>query len=437
MRKGSEATVRAGGERAILIHRAGVCCAGGGNPAEDEFLALAQAAGAQVVGQVYNRRLRPDPRFFLGSGKVDEIAVQVVASRAELVLVDESLSPAQERNLERVLHARVLDRTGLILDIFARRARSFEGRIAVERAQLKHLSTRLVRGWTHLERQKGGIGLRGPGETQLEVDRRLIGRRIRRLEGRLETVERRRAGGRMLRRRNGIPVFALVGYTNAGKTTLFNRLTQANAYAANQLFATLDPLLRRIDMPGIGDVILADTVGFVSELPHELIDAFKATLSEAREADLLIHVIDAADPESVEHVGVVNRVLAEIGCAHTPQIEAYNKIDRVNGTPGWRPGSREHPPRAYLSAMSGIGIDTLLRRMGEACGLSSQAIRLELDPTAGRFRARLFALDAVVDEVPRPEGGWTMQVRMREASLESLRRHFAPKCARRIDVDVY
>ncbi len=437
MRKGSETVLRPGGERAILVHRAGTCCAGGGSPIKNEFFALAQAAGAQVVGQVYNRRLRPDPRLFIGSGKAAELAVQVTALEADLVLVDESLSPAQERNIERVVHARVLDRTGLILDIFARRARSFEGRIAVERAQLKHLSTRLVRGWTHLERQKGGIGLRGPGETQLEVDRRLIGRRIRQLEGRLETVARRRAGGRMLRRRNGIPVFALVGYTNAGKTTLFNRLTRANAYVADQLFATLDPLLRRINMPGIGKAILADTVGFVSELPHELIDAFKATLSEAREADLLIHVIDAADPESAEHVGVVNRVLAEIGCAHTPQLEVYNKIDQMNGIPGWRPGSREHPPRVYLSAMSGMGVATLIRSMGEACGLSSPAIRLELDSAAGRFRARLFALDAVVDETPRPEGGWMLQVRMPEAVLESLRRHFAPECARRIDVDVY
>ncbi len=299
------------GERAILV------CAGIGRAPDpdrvEEFTALARSAGAQVLELLTVTRKSADPRFLLGSGKVRELRERVAAAGADLVLVDHELSPSQERNLERELSCRVLDRSGLILDIFAQRARSFEGKLQVELAQLEHLSTRLVRGWTHLERQKGGIGLRGPGETQLETDRRLVSRRIKTLNDRLDRVLVQRETTRRERRRGAVPTIALVGYTNAGKSTLFNRLTQAQSFAADQLFATLDPTVRRLRLaPGL-DVALADTVGFVRDLPHELVAAFRSTLQEARDADLLLHVIDAADPERAERIGQVDRVLESIG----------------------------------------------------------------------------------------------------------------------------
>ncbi|HEY0635755.1 MAG TPA: ribosome rescue GTPase HflX, partial [Gammaproteobacteria bacterium] len=312
------------GERALLVHLD--FRQEGEQEDLDEFRDLALSAGAEPVAVVTGARQTPDPKYFIGSGKAEEIRRQVEQDEVELVLVNHALSPAQERNLERLLQCRVLDRTGLILDIFAQRARSHEGKLQVELAQLKHLATRLVRGWTHLERQKGGIGLRGPGETQLETDRRLLAERIKTLNRRLEKVLLQREQGRKARQRAEIPTVSLVGYTNAGKSTLFNRLTSEGVYAADQLFATLDPTLRRLQLPNGNNCIVADTVGFIRHLPHDLVAAFRATLQESREADLLLHVVDASDPERDAKRHQVNEVLREIGAAEVPQIEVYNKI---------------------------------------------------------------------------------------------------------------
>jgi GTP-binding protein HflX len=309
----------------------------------EEFHQLAVSAGLEPVAIIGGTREKPDPRLFVGTGKADEIQARISETRAQLVLFNHALTPVQERNLEAHLKCRVLDRTGLILDIFAQRARTFEGKLQVELAQLKHLATRLVRGWSHLERQKGGIGLRGPGETQLETDRRLIGRRIKQLNKRLERVRRHRELSRRSRRRATVTAVSLVGYTNAGKSTLFNRLTGAQVYEADQLFATLDPTLRRCELPGLGHVVLADTVGFISDLPPDLVAAFHATLEETVEADLLLHVIDSHDDAHLQQVEEVNRILSAIGASHIPQIEVYNKIDlRYSDDEAVRGGGRSN-----------------------------------------------------------------------------------------------
>jgi GTP-binding protein HflX len=313
------------GERAVLVRLA--VGAAADDEALREFVELAGSAGAIPVAVITGSRRAPDPRLFVGEGKADEIRAAIEAEGAELVIFDHALSPSQERNLEKRLEARVLDRTGLILDIFAQRARSFEGKLQVELAQLRHLATRLVRGWTHLERQRGGIGLRGPGETQLETDRRLIGERITRLRQRLDHVDQQRSHGRKARARAEVPTVSLVGYTNAGKSTLFNRLTAAEVYAADQLFATLDPTLRRLPLDDGGAVVLADTVGFIADLPHELVAAFRATLQETTQARLLLHVIDAASLQREQCMAEVDAVLAQIGAADVPQIRVFNKID--------------------------------------------------------------------------------------------------------------
>jgi GTP-binding protein HflX len=417
-------------ERAVLVQRASNI--GGFEAEREEFAALARAAEARVVGEVENNRPRPDAHSYIGRGKAQALATLVVERDADVVLVDAELAPAQERNLERLLECRVLDRTGLILDIFAQRARSFEGRLEVERAQLRHLSTRLVRGWTHLERQKGGIGLRGPGESQLETDRRLIGQRIAHLSRRLERVQRQRAQGRERRRRTATPVVALVGYTNAGKTTLFNALSGASAQAADRLFATLDPLLRRIKVAGVGPVVVADTVGFVSRLPHELIEAFRATLTEARDADVLIHVIDAAASERDERIAVVNQVLAEIGASDIPQIEVYNKSDLLGARSGLHPRGDAGPERIWLSAREASGLDASHAALARVLGVPEAPVRLELAPEAGRLRARLFALGAVIAETPRPGGGWFLDVRLRTGALDRLLAGLGPRTARAI-----
>src|SRR3954452_10326816 len=320
------------GERAVLV-RLGI-----GAPADpedvSEFEQLAVSAGAVPVARIGGRRDRPDPRFFVGSGKVEEIKAAAAAHDADLVLVDHPLSPSQERNLEKLIERRVLDRSGLILDIFAQRARSHEGKLEVELAQLKHIATRLVRGWTHLERQRGGgIGNRGPGETQLETDRRLIGKRVKTLTERLEKIKQQRETGRQQRAEIPVPSLALVGYTNAGKSTLFRALTGADAYIADQLFATLDPTVRRIVLPGNTQAVVPDTVGLSRELPHELVPAFQSPLTEAREATLLLHVVDVSDPRREEHIDEVNRVLSEIGAGELPQILVFNKIDRIESAP--------------------------------------------------------------------------------------------------------
>src|SRR5689334_668373 len=314
------------GERAVLVH---LGLGAAADPEDiEEFDALARSAGAKPVVNIGGRRDRPDPRFFVGSGKADEIRAIAAAENAEVVLFDHPLSPSQERNLEKLIERRVLDRSGLILDIFAQRARSHEGKLEVELAQLKHIATRLVRGWTHLERQRGGgIGLRGPGETQLETDRRLLGKRVSVLTERLQKIRMQRETGRGARVAIPIPSIALVGYTNAGKSTLFRSLTGEQAYVADQLFATLDPTVRRLQLPGGTPVVAADTVGFIRDLPHALVAAFHSTLTEAREATLLLHVIDASDPQRTEHIEEVERVLQQIGAGDIPSISVFNKID--------------------------------------------------------------------------------------------------------------
>ena len=387
-----------------------------------EFQELSASAGADVVGSFTAVRRSPDPKYFIGRGKVEEIAEAVKVLCAELVLVDQHLSPSQERNLERAVGARVLDRSGLILDIFASRARSFEGKLQVELAQLKHLSTRLVRGWTHLERQKGGIGLRGPGETQLETDRRLIGHRIRTLNGRLEKVMRQRQQQRRARDTAAVPTISLIGYTNAGKSTLFNHLTDAGVYQADQLFATLDPTLRRLDLPKAGHCLIADTVGFVRNLPHELVAAFQATLEETREADLLLHVVDASDEHRSDRVTQVNAVLKEIGAEDVPQLMVMNKIDQLEATEPHV--DQSHDPRVvsriWLSAQTGAGVTPLLESI--ALFFAKETVRgvLHLGPDQGKMRSRLFDLGAVQKESPRDCGGWDLQLEIPQQFLSKL-----------------
>ena len=406
------------GERAILV------CVGLGRAPDadrmEEFTALARSAGAQVLELLAVTRKAADPRFLLGTGKVAELRGRVKAERADLVLVDHELSPSQERNLEKELECRVLDRSGLILDIFAQRARSFEGKLQVELAQLEHLSTRLVRGWTHLERQKGGIGLRGPGETQLETDRRLLARRIKTLNDRLDKVLVQRETTRRDRQRRAVSTVALVGYTNAGKSTLFNRLSAADAYAADLLFATLDPTVRRLQLaPGL-EVALADTVGFVRELPHELVAAFRSTLQEARDADLLLHVIDAADPERAERIAQVDRVLESIGAGELRQVAVYNKIDRTGETPRIEYSADGLAHQVWLSAQTGAGVELLRFALQGHLGQDLARCRMHLPAHAGRARARFHQAGAVLDERTAQDGGFELDLWMRRPDIERI-----------------
>jgi GTP-binding protein HflX len=404
------------GERAILVH------AGPDGAADDsersEFAELARSAGAIIVDEIVSTRKRPEPRFFIGKGKVEELRASAEANAAELVIFAAALSPSQERNLERELHCRVLDRAGLILDIFAQRARSFEGKLQVELAQLRHVSTRLVRGWTHLERQKGGIGLRGPGETQLETDRRLIGRRIRQLNARLEQVDARRTMNRRNRVRAEVPTVALVGYTNAGKSTLFNALTDAGVYVRDQLFATLDPTVRRLALPDGTEIVLADTVGFVRDLPHELIAAFRSTLQEAREADLILHLIDASDPNRWQRVRQVNTVLKQLDADRVPQIRVYNKIDLLDREPRLASNRHGEGRAVWLSAATGEGLPLLLAAISDRLRRKTLRRRMHLQPSQGRLRARLFELGAVSSEQPDENGGWILELEMAEDDLQ-------------------
>jgi len=388
------------------------------------------------VATVLTARIdKPNPAILIGTGKLEEVKAACEASGADLVLVNHHLTPGQERNLEKALERRVVDRTGLILDIFAQRARSHDGKLQVELAQLKHMSTRLVRGWTHLERQRGGsIGLRGPGETQLETDRRLLQKRVDMLQKRLAKVQVQRDQMRRARVRSELPRVALVGYTNAGKSTLFNALTGADAYAADQLFATLDPTVRRIGLPS-GPVVLADTVGFVRDLPHELVAAFRSTLSEAREADLLLHVIDAADPLREERIRQVDAVLGEIGAGDIPQLLVFNKIDRIEGAQARRdapePGNGDAGDalpggtvgvgreRVWISARDGLGLDLLQEALSQRLAQRRIVAELALPPEAGRLRARLHQLDAVRAE-SQDEHGWRLQLDLSEADAARL-----------------
>jgi GTP-binding protein HflX len=387
----------------------------------EEFRLLAESAGAEVVGQLGGARASPDPRLFMGSGKADELKQLVEAKGAELVIVDHALSPAQERNLERHLHCRVLDRSGLILDIFAQRARSFEGKLQVELAQLEHLSTRLVRGWTHLERQKGGIGLRGPGETQLESDRRLLGKRIALLNKRLERIVRQRAQGRRAREKAELPTVSLVGYTNSGKSTLFNRLTESGVFQADQLFATLDPTLRRLRLPGGMRVILADTVGFINHLPHELVAAFRSTLEETRQAELLLHLVDAAGARRDGCIADVEGVLEEIGVADRPQIQVFNKIDLLDEEgPRLERDADGRVRRVWLSARSGEGVDLLLQALSEHFGHDRVRRSISLGPADGAVRAWFYSHSRVIADSFNAQGGWDLEVELPRAELERL-----------------
>jgi len=407
------------GERAILVH---IDIDTRSDPDEiQEFSELARSAGATIAGFVDGSRRAPDSRLFVGRGKAAEIRDLIAAEQAELVIFNHPLSPSQERNLEREFNCRVLDRTGLILDIFAQRARSFEGKLQVELAQLRHLSTRLVRGWTHLERQKGGIGLRGPGETQLETDRRLLNHRIAQIRRRLEKVASQRNQGRKARRKAEIPTVSLVGYTNAGKSTLFNALTDAHVYARDQLFATLDPTLRRLELPGEGACILADTVGFISHLPHELVAAFKSTLQETSEASLLLHVIDAVSPQRAVCIAEVNDVLKQIGADRIPQIEIYNKID-LDGelSPRIERDETGRVTRVWLSALTGEGLALLKEVLAEFYHQEHVHKLLQLQPADGRLRARLFELGGVVSEAVSESGGWEMEIELPRIAYERL-----------------
>ena len=393
-----------------------------GPDALDEFQELARSAGAEVVGVVVAPRDRPDAKFYVGSGKIEELGEVIEATGANLVLVSHSLSAVQERNIEKACGLRVLDRSTLILDIFAQRAQSYEGKLQVELAQLRHLSTRLVRGWTHLERQKGGIGLRGPGETQLETDRRLIGVRIRQLKNRLDRVDRQREQSRRQRKRSRAPLLALVGYTNAGKSTLFNRLTGAQVGAEDLLFATLDPTVRKIRDTHFGDVLLADTVGFVSDLPHELIAAFRATLQEAREADLLVHVMDISDPYRMERQQDVETVLESIGADAIPSIRVYNKIDINGEDPVVHRDDTGRPVAVAISAATGEGVAALREAIGER--LANERIErwIELEGRDGRLRAQLFELGVVSEERITENGHWMLHVDVPRETAERLAR---------------
>jgi GTP-binding protein HflX len=406
------------GERAVLV-RLGL-----GAPVSEEeireFQALALSAGAVPVATITGSRRSPEPRYFVGSGKAEEIRLRAEECSADVILVDHPLAPSQERNLELLTGRRVLDRAGLILDIFAQRARSAEGKLEVELAQLRHLSTRLVRGWTHLERQKGGIGLRGPGETQLETDRRLLGRRIRTLSERLEALSRRRDTGRAVRKRVPVPAVALVGYTNAGKSTLFNLLTGSDAYAANQLFATLDPTVRRLQLPHTPEIVLADTVGFVRDLPHELVAAFRSTLLEARDADLLIHVVDASDPELVEHMAQVQDVLEGIGASHIPALTVFNKIDSTGAKARVERDTDGEAVRVWMSAATGEGAEHLRTCLHERFGGLARHFVVALLPAEGRARAHLYRQGLVQRETVVDDGGWLLEVEASQAELESL-----------------
>lgn len=383
-----------------------------------EFEQLARSAGAIPVASIGGRRDRPDPRFFVGTGKAEEIKVAAAAANADLVLVDHRLSPSQERNLEKLVERRVLDRSGLILDIFAQRARSHEGKLEVELAQLKHLATRLVRGWTHLERQRGGgIGNRGPGETQLETDRRLIGKRVKTLTERLEKIKQQRETGRQQRAEIPVPSLALVGYTNAGKSTLFRALTGADAYVADQLFATLDPTVRRITLPGNTQVVVADTVGFIRELPHDLVAAFQSTLTEAREATLLLHVVDVSDPRRDEHIDEVNRVLAEIGAQDLPQVLVFNKIDRIESLPRIERDESGQVSHVWLSAARAEGLDLLRQAVAERLARTAHRLTLRLAVSAGEVRARMYASGLVKAERITEDGAFEIDTELSEVEM--------------------
>ncbi|MGJ7551176.1 ribosome rescue GTPase HflX [Pseudomonas alloputida] len=408
-----------GGERALLVHLEGQNPEAREDP--QEFQELALSAGADIVSLATVARHQPTAKYLIGSGKVEELRDLVKAEQVDLVIFNHTLTPSQERNLERIFECRVLDRTGLILDIFAQRARTHEGKLQVELAQLDHMSTRLVRGWTHLERQKGGIGLRGPGETQLETDRRLLRVRIRQIKGRLEKVRSQREQARRGRKRADIPSVSLVGYTNAGKSTLFNALTESEVYAADQLFATLDPTLRRLELADLGPIVLADTVGFIRHLPHKLVEAFRATLEESSNSDLLLHVIDAHEPERMEQIEQVLAVLGEIGAEGLPILEVYNKLDLLEDVePQIQRDADGKPQRVWVSARDGRGLELVGQAIAELLGDDLFVGTLCLEQRFARLRAQFFALGAVRSEEHDEEGRSLLSVRLPRIELNRL-----------------
>lgn len=404
------------GELAVLVHLELNQAEATNDPREFEELVI--SAGGDPVDFISGQRSSPDARYFVGRGKLEEIQQTVLQHEAQVVIFNHDLSPSQERNIEQALQCRVLDRTGLILDIFAQRARTHEGKLQVELAQLEHMSTRLIRGWTHLERQKGGIGMRGPGETQLETDRRLLRARVKSIHKRLEKVRKQREQGRRARSRAEIPTLSLVGYTNAGKSTLFNRVTEAGVYAEDQLFATLDPTMRKIELAQVGPAILADTVGFISNLPHKLVESFRATLEEASNADLLLHLVDYVDDERLRNIEQVNQVLEEISAADIPQLLIYNKIDLIEGFhPKIERDENGRPKAVWLSAQEGMGIDLLFEAMTELLSVDMVHTRILLEPSLGRLRARLYKNNGVLSEHFHSDGSSELEIRMLTADL--------------------
>ena len=424
-----------GGENAVLVH---IELPDSHNKEDkDEIVDLVVSAGLKIKAMVGGSRQSPHARYFIGTGKAEEIQQIVEEHKADVVLFNHRLSPAQERNIERLVCCRVIDRTGLILDIFAQRAQTHEGKLQVELAQLKHLSTRLVRGWTHLERQKGGIGLRGPGETQLETDRRLLGDRIKTIRKRLDKVEKQREQSRRARKRGNIQTVALVGYTNAGKSTLFNRLTEAKVYAADQLFATLDPTHRQIELVPGQRVILSDTVGFIRHLPHDLVAAFKATLQESRQADILLHIIDASDIRKEDNIEQVYQVLDSIGAGDVPVIEVYNKIDQMDkvsegvvaeiddsgqviAVPNM--GSNEVSHKIWCSAKTGEGVELILRTLSEQLEIEWLDLNLLISPQDLDIRSELYNLHVILDEKVEDNGDMNVQIRIDAGDWRRLNR---------------
>lgn len=411
------------GELAVLVHlelgQADASNVLRNDPREFEELVL--SAGGDPADFISGQRGTPHPKYFIGTGKLEELQHAVRQHEAEVVIFNHELSPSQERNLEKALECRVLDRTGLILDIFAQRARTHEGKLQVELAQLEHMSTRLIRGWTHLERQKGGIGMRGPGETQLETDRRLLRARIKAIHKRLEKVRKQREQGRRARSRAELPTVSLVGYTNAGKSTLFNQITDASVYAQDQLFATLDPTMRRIELEQVGSAVLADTVGFISNLPHKLVESFRATLEEAAQADLLLHVVDYVDDERLRNIEQVGEVLKEISADEIPQLLVYNKIDLIEGyQPKIERDEDNRPVAVWLSAQENLGIDLLFEAIVDALAEDVVNRRVLLKPNLGRFRAKLFKNNSVLSESFLADGTSELEIRIPLADLNRI-----------------